>query len=217
MPKVCCITWYNKSAHKHADLFFSSNKDYCDKFGYDCFKSNKTYVQDKSDRWQLLSCLQDLLDSDYEYIVCLDTYISLLGGEDHITINDIVTSVSDSDLILGNGPHAGLNIDLGIFIVKNTYRVRRFIEFWINDHDTYKSIQNKNEFAGGPQEMFMYIYFSDMFSVSSYSTILPYGELFYFAGSEVPRKSLSTNASNLQGDYNKLLYIENYKKINNEH
>jgi len=127
--------FYDDKIKEYGDINCEINKLYCQKYNIDFMCSHEKSYNDRHSAWERLPLLIKHIHN-YDYLIWIDSdaffYI------DGMNILDIINNNNNTNFIFSNDI-TGLNVNTGIFIVKNSKYSIDFLNRWAYDEELYKN------------------------------------------------------------------------------
>jgi hypothetical protein len=134
--RICVVMFYDDNIKNYGDINYEINKNYCKKYGLDIIVSHKkTYDDNRHPAWERLPLLLKYIDN-YDYMIWIDADAFFYPDADNIV--DFINKNSDFNFIFSNDI-TGLNVNTGIFIVKNSDYSKEFLERWAYDDSLFEN------------------------------------------------------------------------------
>ena len=191
--KVAILMWYDDHIKHYADNFYKINKLYCDKNGYDIFKSSYRVYRDRHynaiparephyERFPLI--LKYIKNYDYVVWIDADAYFYINAPP----LEDLINEYPDKEILFSADScrMGSPSINTGVFILKNTQQVINIVNRWSYCEKTkskYYRVKKPNWIAD--QGMVRGCYAGNVDSLRDISVILPYLKLQHYHKSEM--------------------------------
>ena len=171
--RVCVVMFYDDNVKEYGDINCKINKLYCDKHGFDFLVSHEKVYTTRHAAWERLPLILKHLDK-YDYIVWIDADAFFYVNENSIA--DIIDEYSYKDFIFSKDI-GNMNVNTGVFVVKNTDYSREFLKEWAYNDELYRRNPFKSWWDQGVLILMM---MWDIKEINMHSKVLPYGVLQHF-------------------------------------
>ena len=179
---ICLATWYDENIKDYADINYEINDRYAEKYNYKFIKCSKSRLKNKEPSWEKLPFILSLMENKYDYIVWIDA--DAFFYEDSPPIEYVINEHQQSNFIFSGDfqinyhpANIGINlvnVNCGIFIVKNTNYSKNIIKEWYsNDYPIINPVWWE-------QNNLMHMYKNNLFNLQNNSIIIPYNILQHF-------------------------------------
>lgn len=174
---VCLIMFYDAAIKSYGDLNYKINKVYCEKYNLKIILSNQKKYNNRHSAWERLPLLLDNI-SKFDYLIWIDADAFFYKNANNIL--DIINENKDVNFIFSNDI-GNLNINTGIFIVKNSQYSIDFLTKWAYDEELY----NNNPYPyWWDQGVLVNMYENNILGIKENSKLYKYGILQHFKGND---------------------------------
>lgn len=168
--------WYDNGIKAYADINYSINNYYCNKWSYTIFKSDKiTYTDGRTRHWEKLPMILRHMPS-YDYVVWIDSdahfYI------DSPRLESLISKHPDKQIII-SGDYKQRNpweLNSGFMIIKCDRTSENIIRDWAYNY-RYKL---NSKFPYWEQGILWYMYSLNLLKIREFCNVIPYGILQHF-------------------------------------
>lgn len=172
---ICVVMWFDDNIKSYAEINYTINKKYCDKYGYDIIKSSERKTNLEA-TWERVPLMIEHLNN-YEYVIWIDADAFFLKNSPPIT--NVIDNHSEKLFILSNDVCAQKECDInaGFIIVKKSPISFKILHEWYT---------NSNIRINGPayhildQGTLRYMYDKNLFMLKDNSVVIQYGILQSF-------------------------------------
>lgn len=132
-PRVCVVSYENRTSLPYLDKFKQINMDYCDKHGYDYrFINDPNLVDIMSPYWIKVKLVIDILPY-YDYVAWLDSDAFVCDTNIRIeNVFNLGATTNEWMVITSDHNVRKSEFNAGVWIVKNCPKAHRFFQDWMN-------------------------------------------------------------------------------------
>lgn len=194
--KVGLVMFYDNNIKEYADINYKINKEYCRIYNIDLIFSNKKYYTNRHSAWERLPLILSYLEK-YDYIIWIDADAYFYKDANNITT--LIETNPSKDFIFSKDCN-GVNINTGVFIVKNSQYSINFIKKWAFDDNLYRSNSYPKWWDQG---VLIDMYEKNIMDIQEKSVIYNYGIIQHFRDED---KLNNTYIHHLAGKSSKIRY-----------
>lgn len=167
---VGLVMFYDNAITKYANINRKINEKYCEKYNLELVVSNNKRYPNRHSAWERLPLMLETL-SRFDYLVWIDADAFFYSDANNIV--DIITGREDYSFIFSRDI-GNVNINTGVFIVKNCEYSINFLKVWAYDEFLYKN----NPFpCWWDQGVLLYMFSRNILNIQTHSVLIDYGIL----------------------------------------
>ena len=173
--KVALIMFYDDTIKSYGDINYNINKLYCEKHNLEIILSHERKYNNTSRcvTWERIPALLDNI-SKFDYLIWIDSDAFFYNDANNIT--DLINKYNDVNFIFSRD-NGNIDINSGVFIVKNSQYSIDFLTKWGYDDDLFNRHPSFNWWE---QNVLILMFNENILNIRENSIILDFGVLQHF-------------------------------------